>query len=190
MGESYNTNEDTPLTPDPGGGVLANDSDPDGDPITAVLVSPPQHSSSFSLNSNGSFNYQPSANYNGPDAFTYRASANGKTTAVLTASIAVASVNDPPVASSDDAGVSLVGSTVSQAVPGVLGNDSDVDGDGLTAVLDQDVSHGSLTLNPDGSFSYTPEPGYTGSDSFQYHAFDGSASSNSVTVSFLVVLSL
>jgi hypothetical protein len=190
MGESYNTNEDTPLTPDPGGGVLANDSDPDGDPITAVLVSPPQHSSSFSLNSDGSFSYQPAANYNGPDAFTYRASANGQTTGVLTASITVAAVNDPPVASPDDAGSSLVGSTVSQAAPGVLGNDSDVDGDGLTAVLDQNVSHGSLTLNPDGSFSYTPEPGYTGPDSFQYHAFDGTAASNSVTVSFLVVLSL
>jgi VCBS repeat-containing protein len=72
----------------------------------------------------------------------------------------------------------------------VLGNDSDVDGDGLTAVLDQDVSHGGLTLNPDGSFSYTPEPGYTGPDSFQYHASGGSAASNTVTVSFLVVLSL
>jgi Big-like domain-containing protein len=190
MGESYNTNEDTPLTTDPGGGVLANDSDPDGDPITAVLVSPPQHSSSFSLNSDGSFTYQPAANYNGPDAFTYRVSANGETTGVLTASLTVAPVNDPPVASPDDAGASLVGSTVSQAAPGVLGNDSDVDGDGLTAVLDQDVSHGSLTLNPDGSFSYTPEPGYTGPDSFEYHAFDGTAASNSVTVSFLVVLSL
>jgi len=109
---------------------------------------------------------------------------------VLTASITVAAVNDPPVASPDDAGTSLVGSTVSQAAPGVLGNDSDVDGDGLTAVLDQNVSHGSLTLNPDGSFSYTPEPGYTGPDSFQYHAFDGTAASNSVTVSFLVVLSI
>ncbi len=190
MGETYNTNEDNPLTLDPGGGVLANDSDPDGDPITAVLVSPPQHSSSFSLNSDGSFTYQPAANYNGPDAFTYRVSANGATTGVLTASITVAPVNDPPVASADDAGASLLGATVTQAAPGVLGNDSDVDGDGLTAVLDQDVSHGSLTLNSDGSFSYTPEPGYTGPDSFQYHASDGSAASNTVTVSFLVVLSL
>jgi len=95
MGESYNTNEDTPLIPDPGGGVLANDSDPDGDPITAVLVSPPQHSSSFSLNSDGSFSYQPAANYNGPDAFTSQASASGATTGLLTARITVAPINDP-----------------------------------------------------------------------------------------------
>jgi hypothetical protein len=190
MGESYNTNEDIPLIPDPGGGVLANDSDPDGDPITAVLVSPPQHSSSFSLNSDGSFTYQPATNYDGPDAFTYRASANGATTGVLTAAITVAPVNDPPVATPDDLGASLLGATVTQTAPGVLGNDSDVDGDGLTAVLDQGVTHGSLTLNTDGSFSYTPEPGYTGPDSFQYHAFDGTAASSTVTVSFLVVLSL
>jgi hypothetical protein len=190
MGESYNTNEDTPLTTDPGGGVLANDSDPDGDPITAVLVSPPQHSSNFSLNQNGSFSYQPTANYDGADAFTYRVSANGKTSGVLTASITVGPVNDPPVATGDDAGSSLLGTIVTQAPPGVLSNDTDVDSATLTAVLDQDVSHGALTLNPDGSFSYTPEPGYTGPDSFTYHAFDGSASSNTVTVTFLVVLSI
>lgn len=186
MGETYNTDEDTPLQPDPGGGVLANDSDPDGDPITAVLVSPPQHSSTFSLNSDGSFNYQPAANYNGPDSFTYRASANGLATGVLTASLNVAPVNDAPVAADDDAGTSLVDVTVSQPAPGVLGNDSDLDGDGLTAVLDQNVTHGTLALNADGSFSYTPEAGYTGLDAFQYHAFDGTAASNTVTVTFLV----
>jgi Bacterial Ig domain len=109
---------------------------------------------------------------------------------VLTASITVAPVNDPPVATGDDAGASLVGATVTQNAPGVLGNDTDVDSVTLTAVLDQDVSHGTLTLNPDGGFSYTPEPGYTGPDSFQYHAFDGSASSSPVTVTFLVVLSM
>jgi len=190
MGETYNTNEDTPLTVDPGGGVLANDSDPDGDPITAVLVSPPQHSSNFSLNQNGSFSYQAAADYNGTDAFTYRVSANGKTSGVLTASLTVAPVNDPPVAVADDAGASLLGTTVTQSAPGVLGNDTDVDSATLTAVLDQDVSHGTLTLSPDGSFSYTPDSGYTGPDSFTYYATDGSASSNPVTVTFLVVLSI
>jgi hypothetical protein len=188
MGESYRTDEDTPLIPDPGGGVLANDSDPDGDPITAVLVSPPQHSSSFSLNPNGSFSYQPAADYNGADAFTYRVAANGETSEVLTASISVAPVNDPPVASDDDAGASLLGTTVTRDPPGVLGNDGDVDSATLTAVLDRNVEHGSVTLSPDGSFSYTPDPGYTGPDSFTYHAFDGLASSDTATVTFLVVL--
>jgi hypothetical protein len=170
--------------------VLANDSDPDGDPITAVLVSPPQHSTSFSLSQNGSFSYQPAADYNGADAFTYRVAANGKTSGVLTASISLAPVNDPPVASGDDAGVSLLGTTVTRGAPGVLDNDGDVDSATLTAVLDQDVSHGQLALDPDGGFSYTPDPGYTGPDSFTYHASDGSASSATVAVTFLVVLSL
>jgi VCBS repeat-containing protein len=71
--------------------------------------------------------------------------------------------------------------------PGVLDNDSDPDGDDLTAVLDTDVSNGSLTLNSDGSFTYTPAPGYSGADGFTYHANDGTANSNTVTVVIDVV---
>ena len=70
--------------------------------------------------------------------------------------------------------------------PGVLDNDSDGDGDSLTAVLDADVSHGSLTLNADGSFTYTPAASFSGSDSFTYHAFDGSDASNVVSVMIIV----
>ena len=57
--------------------------------------------------------------------------------------------------------------------PGVLGNDSDPDGDPLTAVLVTGPSHGSLTLNANGSFSYTPAADFAGSDSFTYRASDG-----------------
>jgi VCBS repeat-containing protein len=63
------------------------------------------------------------------------------------------------------------------AAPGVLGNDTDSDGDALTALLVSDVSNGSLTLNTDGSFTYTPTPGFSGSDSFTYVANDGTADS-------------
>jgi hypothetical protein len=59
---------------------------------------------------------------------------------------------------------------------------------GHTPVTDLVV--GQLALDPDGGFSYTPDPGYTGPDSFTYHASDGSASSATVAVTFLVVLSL
>ena len=68
------------------------------------------------------------------------------------------------------------------AVAGVLSNDFDTDGDPLTAVLDTNVSHGSLTLNADGSFAYTPTPGFNGTDSFTYHANDGAGDSNVATV--------
>ena len=72
------------------------------------------------------------------------------------------------------------------AAPGVLDNDSDVDGDGLTAVLVSDVSNGTLALNADGSFAYNPNPSFVGSDSFTYKASDGSVDSGVATVGITV----
>jgi hypothetical protein len=86
--------------------------------------------------------------------------------------------NDPPVAVDDHFGSR-------QEVPlllppaGVLINDSDPDGDPLTAVLDTDVSHGTLTLNPDGSFLYEPDGVFAGIDQFTYYANDGTSNSPS-----------
>src|SRR2546426_5090804 len=57
-----------PISP----GVLANDGDVDGDPLTAIVVSNPTHGS-LTLNNDGSFTYVPALNYNGPDSFTYKA---------------------------------------------------------------------------------------------------------------------
>ena len=73
-----------------------------------------------------------------------------------------------------------------QAAPGVLTNDTDADSNPLTAVLDTNVTHGALTLNANGGFTYTPTSGYSGPDSFTYHANDGTANSNIVTVSLTV----
>jgi hypothetical protein len=72
------------------------------------------------------------------------------------------------------------------AAPGVLDNDSDPDGDPLTAVPVGDVSHGTLDLHADGSFTYTPNAGYSGPDSFTYRANDGAANSNPATVNIAV----
>jgi VCBS repeat-containing protein len=77
--------------------------------------------------------------------------------------------------------------TLEIAAPGVLGNDSDPESEPLTAVLGTDVSNGALDLNPDGSFSYTPDAGFTGQDSFTYRAQDGSGnSSDPATVTITV----
>ncbi len=70
--------------------------------------------------------------------------------------------------------------------PGVLDNDSDADGNPLTAVLDTPPTNGTLNLNADGSFDYTPNAGYVGSDSFSYHVNDGTVDSNIVTVDITV----
>jgi VCBS repeat-containing protein len=76
------------------------------------------------------------------------------------------------------------------AAPGVLTNDTDANLDPLTAVPVSSVSHGSLTLNSNGSFTYTPASGYSGPDSFTYRAYDGKAYSNTATVSITVYSSL
>lgn len=92
--------------------------------------------------------------------------------------VAPALAAQPPLAV-DDACATNEDTVLSEYAPGVLGNDSDPDGDPLTAVLNNDVSYGSLTLSPDGSFSYTPNPNYHGFDTFTYYANDGIANSNS-----------
>ena len=96
-----------------------------------------------------------------------------------------AAPNTAPVAVADSYSTAQNTALV-QAAPGVLANDTDADTDPLTAVLDANVTHGSLTLNANGSFTYTPTTGYSGPDSFTYHAHDGTANSNVVTVSLTV----
>ncbi len=181
--DSYTTAEDTPLTVS-APGVLGNDTDVDGDPLTAVLVSGPSHGT-LTLNSTGGFTYTPAANYNGSDSFTYKANDGQADSNVATVSLTVTPVNDPPVASNDTYGARK-NVTLNAAAPGVLGNDTDVDGDPLTAVLVSGPSHGTLTLNANGSFTYTPATDYTGSDSFTYKDSDGQAFSNVATVSLTV----
>jgi VCBS repeat-containing protein len=97
----------------------------------------------------------------------------------------VGALNDPPEAVDDAYSVNEDG-TLQVTAPGVLGNDVDMDGDPLTAVLESDVSNGSLTLNADGSFIYEPAPDFNGIDSFTYKANDGSADSNIATVTITV----
>jgi hypothetical protein len=91
------------------------------------------------------------------------------------------SVNDPPVANDDSYSVDE-DSTLNVALPGVVENDTDTDGDQLSAVLVSNVSNGTLTLNGDGSFTYTPNVNFTGTDIFTYQANDTLADSNVATV--------
>jgi hypothetical protein len=119
VGDGFGVQEDNTLSPAAGAGVLANDDDPDGDPLTAVLVNPPSHASSFTLNPDGSFSYQPSPDYNGSDNFTYQASDGSASSAVTTVNLTVSAVNDPPsfTAGADQQVSSLLTSTTGVAVP-------------------------------------------------------------------------
>jgi uncharacterized repeat protein (TIGR01451 family) len=183
--DSYSTNEDTPLTV-AAPGVLGNDSDVDGDTLSALLVTGPSHGS-LTLEPDGSFSYTPDANYHGSDSFTYKANDGHAVSGVTTVSITVTSVNDAPVATNDSYSTDE-DTPLTVAASGVLANDSDLDGDTLTATLLSGPSNGSLTLNANGSFSYTPNADYYGPDSFTYTISDGHGGSATATVSITVNL--
>jgi hypothetical protein len=172
--DNYSTGEDVPLVVDASLGVLANDLNPEGGAITAEVVTGPANGS-LSLNADGSFNYTPAANFHGTDTFTYKAVSNGQEI-VSSANIVVEPLNDPPIAMGD---AFTVDPTMSATATGnVLANDSDIDGDLLAASLVDGPAHGTLSLNQDGTFTYTPQSGFTGDDAFRYQAFDGKANSN------------
>lgn len=183
--DGYAINEDTALVV-AAPGVLGNDTDADADPLTASVVSGPTNGVLNYFNSDGSFSYTPNADFDDTDTFTYRASdGNGGTdTALVT--ITVSPVNDAPVAQ-DDSYMTPKNTTLNVAAPGVLGNDTDVDGDALTAVLvNPPLNAFSFNLNGDGSFSYTPTDGFTGDASFTYKPNDGTVDGNVATVTINV----
>jgi len=93
--------------------------------------------------------------------------------------------NHAPVAVGDGYGV-FEDAVLNVPAPGVLSNDTDADGNPLTAVQVSGPSHGALVLNADGSFTYTPAANYYGVDSFSYKASDGVAFSNTATVNILI----
>lgn len=164
-------------------GVLVNDTDADSDEITAALVTDVSNGT-LVLNADGSFGYTPDAGFTGTDTFTYRAhdwlDASEETMVTLTVA------NDAPVAGADEY-QTREGGFLSADAPGLLADDTDANGDPLTAVLVGDAGNGTLLLHPLGAFTYRPDPGFVGVDTFTYVADDGSAQSAPATVSITVV---
>ena len=93
--------------------------------------------------------------------------------------------NTAPVAS-DDAYTTVAGTPLTVAAPGVLANDVDADADLLTAGSASDPAGGAVVLNADGSFTYTPDAGFTGTDTFTYTAADGHGGTDTATVTLTV----
>ncbi len=183
LADTASTDEDTTLTV-AAPGVLGNDSDVDGDTLTAVLDTPPA-SGSLTLNTDGSYEFIPAANSTGDVTFSYHAEDATTSSSIVTVTITVNPINDAPVALADLASTDE-DTTLTVAAPGVLGNDSDVEGDTLTAVLDTPPASGSLTLNTDGSYEFIPATNSTGDVTFSYHAEDATTSSSIVTVTIMV----
>jgi len=182
--DAYATNEDTPLViASPG--VLTNDTAGAGPgPLTASLVSNVS-AGALTLNPDGSFDYTPNANFFGADQFTYVANDGGPNSNAATVTITVTPINDSPAAVADAYDV-VVTTTLTVTAPGVLGNDSDPDGDTLTAALTGTPPPGVLNFNADGSFDYTPAGAAGAVETFDYEACDAQPLCSTATVSITV----
>ena len=157
--------------------------------LTFTIVMQPAHGRLGTLNaSTGRVTYTPDENYHGADSFAFRvtddtlAGGAALNSDAATVSLTVESRNDVPMGRNDTYSVMEDTTLDVSAADGVLFNDIDVDGDSLTVTRVDDVSHGTLTLNSNGSFTYRPSENYHGSDSFTYRLFDGQVSSELVTV--------
>lgn len=160
--------------------VLTNDTDANGDALAVRSVSAASAQGGTATLVGGVVTYTPPTGFRGTDTFTYvvEDSRGGTDTATVTVTVA----NNPPVATDDP-----YGTTVAAPVAvAVLGNDSDLDGDTLTAAVASGPSHGTVSLAADGTGTYTPTAGYTGTDSFTYTVSDGHGGTDTATVTITV----
>ncbi|MCH7776822.1 MAG: tandem-95 repeat protein [Gemmatimonadetes bacterium] len=187
----YEMQEDTTLDTTlivPPRGVLENDSDPDGDTLTAGLdLGKRPANGTVTMDPDGNFTYTPDQNFNGTDSFGYRAY-DGKTVTKATVTVEVILVpdDDPPIARADSYQALANTTLMVSAADGVLSNDEDPDGDILTAVMPTSPPNGTVALAMNGSFSYTPNMDFSGTDVFEYQAFDGEFSSEPAKVTINV----
>lgn len=166
--DAITTPEDTPTS----GNVLANDSDPDGKPLTVTLGDSPTKGT-LELSDNGDFTYTPDPEFSGTDSFTYTVS-DGQFTDTATVTITVAPINDPitavdhMVTIDEDSGV---------ASGNLLTHVRDQNPDGpdevLTIIAIKGWNHGSFTISADGNYVYTPVPDFHGTDELLYTVSDG-----------------
>jgi Bacterial Ig domain len=184
--DQYVTGVDAILTVD-APGLLDNDADDHG--VISVVTpqaSGPDYGTLTSLNSVGSFTYVPASGFHGVDRFTYRTT-DGDEESDPPATVTI-TVDDPPVAA-EDSYLTGEGQTLTVGAPGLLVNDTDPDAGGSVTVVtpaESDPANGTLALNADGSFTYSPNLGFAGTDQFTYRAFDKARSSDPATVTITV----
>jgi hypothetical protein len=183
--DAYEIAHDQTLTVSSAEGVLVNDVDPLGNGLTASLVvSSGPENGTLTLNQDGSFTYEPDADFYGYDSFSYQAYDGASYSDPATVTIQVS--NEAPWALGDGPYFVELDGTLNVPAAGVLENDFDWEDDELTVTLVDEPEHGDVTLNSDGSFTYTPDTSYEGEDLFTYTASDGVSDSELATVSIWV----
>jgi hypothetical protein len=161
----------------PADGVLGNDT---GTSIGVTAHTQPAHGT-VTVNGDGSFAYTPDAGFTGTDAFDYTIADEVGQTATATVTIAVGPPAGP--VATDDTGATTYGTPYVLDASTLLDNDS---GTGITAVVNTAPAHGTVFVNPDGTMTYTPAPGFSGTDSFTYTITDAFGRTASATVTIVV----
>lgn len=172
--DTATTTSGTAVTKSAADGVLANDS---GTGLSVVSNTQPAHGSA-TVRPDGSYTYTPAAGFSGTDSFSYTAKDSSGQTATSTVTVTVT-----PKGTDDAFSVRAGGTASADAANGLLANDG---GSDLTITSHTDPTHGTLELGKDGSYRYTPAPGFSGTDSFTYTATDGNGATTTATVTVTV----
>ena len=189
--KSFSFDEDNSFTiaANDSNNLLSNASDVDGDSLS-INTTPVStvNNGSLTLSANGAFSYIPSLNFNGTDSFSYEVVDGNGGSAQGNVTLTVSAVNDIPVAVADAYSVNedIVLSILATDANNLLNNDSDADGDTLTVSLVSGTSNGTLSLNSDGAFSYTPNLNFNSTDSFVYQISDGNGGTAQASVTLTV----
>ena len=174
----YAVAEDVTLNVSVANGVLKNDTDDEGDQLSAERKTDVENGL-LTFNTNGSFIYTPDTNFSGTDSFTYVAKAGGQESAPATVTITVSDTNDPPVAEDGTA-------TVLEDTSVEIELEASDDGDALTYAIVEQPENGTISGGTTNTRTYTPAPNSNGTDSFTFKANDGATDSNTSTVTITV----
>ena len=167
---TFNGTEDTTLY-----GTLTG-SDIEASALSFSVVTNPANGT-LTLNRNGLFSFVPNANFNGTDSFTFRVNDGSLSSSVVTATLNIDAVNDAPTAN-----VATFNGAEDTTLNGTL-TGSDIEGSALSFSVVTNPANGTLTLNNNGTFLFTPSANFNGPTSFTFRVSDGSLNSTAATVS-------
>ncbi|UYV39427.1 Ig-like domain-containing protein [Rhodobacteraceae bacterium D3-12] len=162
--------------------VLANDTDPEGDGFTVTDTTDGTNGTVAIDPTSGNPVYTPEAGFTGTDTFTYTITDDNGATDTATVTVTVGEPNS--VDAVDDTASTDAGDPVEVAV---LANDTDPEGDGFTVTDTTDGTNGTVAIDPtSGNPVYTPEAGFTGTDTFTYTITDDNGATDTATVTVTV----